>query len=176
MSLAGEGETSSEGSAPAPRSRLVDAISRTTPPDGLTWRGYLVQLLQIASSIEHALMVQYLFAAYSLGGEHVKEEGDRKMVAGWRNLILSVAKEEMGHLLTVQNVLCLLGAPVELTRENHPWHSDFYPFEFRLERLTMESLTRYLHAEMHDVEVGNTSFKRFLEIIYPMPNPKDLAD
>jgi hypothetical protein len=142
----------------------------------MTWRGYLVQLLQIASSIEHALMVQYLFAAYSLGGEHVKNEGDRQMVARWRNLILSVAKEEMGHLLTVQNVLCLLGAPVELTRENHPWHSDFYPFEFRLERLTMESLNRYLHAEMHDVEVLDTPSKLFLQKLYPMPDPTDLVD
>src|SRR5664279_1535676 len=42
------------------------------PPDkgmprhrGLTWHGYLVQLLHIASSIEHALMIQYLYAAYS---------------------------------------------------------------------------------------------------------------
>src|SRR5215472_18062071 len=74
-------------------------------PDGFTWHGYLVQLLHIASSIEHALMVQYLFAAYSLD-DGVENSEFREKVVLWRNLILSIAKEEMGHLLTVQNVLC----------------------------------------------------------------------
>jgi hypothetical protein len=117
------------------------------PPAGLTWHGYLVQLLHIASSIEHALMVQYLFAAYSLN-DGVESSEFRKKVVLWRNLILSIAKEEMGHLLTVQNVLCLLGGPVELVRENFPWDSEFYPFEFRLERLTVGCLACYLYAEM----------------------------
>lgn len=117
------------------------------PPAGLTWHGYLVQLLHIASSIEHALMVQYLFAAYSLN-DSVENNEFRKKVVLWRNLILSIAKEEMGHLLTVQNVLCLLGGPVELVRENFPWDSEFYPFEFRLERLTVGCLACYLYAEM----------------------------
>src|SRR5262249_11589750 len=119
------------------------------PPPGLTWHGYLVQLLHIASSIEHALMVQYLFAAYSLN-DGVEDSEFRKKVILWRNLILSIAKEEMGHLLTVQNVLCLLGGPVELVRENFPWDSEFYPFEFRLERLTVGCLACYLYAEMSD--------------------------
>jgi hypothetical protein len=108
-----------------------------------------VQLLHIASSIEHALMVQYLFAAYSLN-DGVENGEFRKKVVLWRNLILSIAKEEMGHLLTVQNVLCLLGGPVELVRENFPWDSEFYPFEFRLERLTVGCLACYLYAEMSD--------------------------
>lgn len=124
------------------------ALNRDRPPDGLTWRGYLIQLLHIASSIEHSLMVQYLYAAYSLGGKQVTKQSDQEMVSGWQDLMLSVAKEEMGHLLTVQNVLCLLGASVELARENHPWDSDFYPFRFRLERLSMASLSRYIWAEM----------------------------
>src|SRR5258708_15153724 len=95
-------------------------------PDGFTWHGYLVQLLHIASSIEHALMVQYLFAAYSLDDENPKLTPDeRKKVAGWRNLVLSVAKEEMGHLLTVQNVLCLLRAQLQLLRENYPFDIAF---------------------------------------------------
>jgi rubrerythrin len=93
-------------SAPTALAASARASHAQRLPDGLTWHGYLIQLLHIASEIEHALMVQYLYAAYSLDDEHPRE---RKKVAQWRSLLLSVAKEEMGHLLTVQNVLCLLG-------------------------------------------------------------------
>jgi len=126
-----------------------DANDWSLPP-GLTWHGYLVQLLHIASSIEHALLVQYLYAAYSLGSENGLRPDDWSKVNVWRNLILSIAKEEMGHLLTVQNVLCLLGGQMELVRENYPWDSNFYPFEFHLERLTAGSLALYIYAEMGD--------------------------
>ena len=116
-------------------------------PPGLTWRGYLVQLLHIASSIEHALMVQYLYAAYSLDPNKGKDGTEQQKIADWKNLILSVAKEEMGHLLTVQNVLCLLGGPVELIRDDFPWDSGIQPFDFHLERLTAASLASYVAAE-----------------------------
>ncbi len=116
-------------------------------PAGLTWLAYLVQLLHIASSIEHALMVQYLFAAYSLDPSRGRDESEKRKIANWKDLILSVAKEEMGHLLTVQNVLCLLGGPVELVREDFPWDSDVQPFEFHLRRLTGASLALYVAAE-----------------------------
>src|SRR5215203_878885 len=38
-----------------------------TKPDELTWWDWTVFLLHTAAEIEHALMVQYLYAAYSLG-------------------------------------------------------------------------------------------------------------
>ena len=34
----------------------------------------------------------------------------------------------MGHLLTVQNLLVLLGAPISFDREMMPWDHEFYPF------------------------------------------------
>ncbi len=76
-------------------------------------RDYLVMMLTSGAEIEHALMVQYLYAAYSINGDQASDE-DQAMVEGWRASILSVAREEMGHLLTVQNVLVLLGAPINL--------------------------------------------------------------
>ena len=54
-------------------------------------------------------MIQYLYAAYSLGGPQVPEK-HRDMVRRWREVILGIAKEEMGHLISVQNVLKLIGA------------------------------------------------------------------
>jgi hypothetical protein len=105
-------------------------------------------LLHIGAEIEHGLMVQYLYAAYSLGGEQIPDKKHRDMVQEWQDSILAVAKEEMGHLLTVQNVLTLLGAPINLDRENFPWDIQYYPFKFNLEPLTLKSLSHYVFAEM----------------------------
>ena len=41
------------------------------PPPEFTFREYSVFLLTIGAQIEHSLMVQYLYAAWSLGGSQV---------------------------------------------------------------------------------------------------------
>lgn len=105
-------------------------------------------LLHVAAEIEHGLMVQYLYAAYSLGGPDVTGPERRALVKTWQTHLITVAKEEMGHLLTVQNILCLLGAPINLGREDYPWDVPFYPFAFSLEKLSRSSLACYVHAEM----------------------------
>jgi hypothetical protein len=118
-----------------------------TKPDDMTWRDFVIRLLHVGAELEHGLMVQYLYAAYSLGGDHLSEE-DQKEVRDWQDLILTVAREEMGHLLTVQNILCLLGGPVTFERENFPWDGPFYPFPFQCEPLSRNSLAAYVFAEM----------------------------
>lgn len=115
-------------------------------PAELMERDYLIMLLHLAAELEQALMVQYLYAAYSLGGEQAQQHEAK--VQEWRNAILGVAKEEMGHLLTVQNVLCLLGGPISFEREDYPWDTPYYPFVFCLEKLTLKSLAKYVFAEM----------------------------
>jgi hypothetical protein len=123
-------------------------------PD-MSWRDHLVMMLTSGAEIEHALMVQYLFAAYSINGDQESEE-HRAMVEGWRTSILTVAKEEMGHLLTVQNVLVLLGAPINLGREMMPWDHVFYPFKFSLEALSKQRLQCFIYAEMPRLEDAET--------------------
>jgi len=115
-------------------------------PAELTWRDYLIMLLHIAAELEQALMVEYLYAAYSLGGDESRKHDAQ--VQEWRTAILGVAKEEMGHLLTVQNLLCLLGGPISFDREDYPWDTPYYPFEFCLEPLTLRSVAKYVFAEM----------------------------
>jgi hypothetical protein len=114
---------------------------------------YAIFLLHVDAGIEHALMVQYLFAAYSLGGPQVPAE-HREMVERWQESILGIAKEEMGHLITVQNVLRLLGGPLNLDREDFPYDAAFYPFDFTFERLTLDSLAKYIYAEMPEDWTG----------------------
>ncbi|MCY1073208.1 ferritin-like domain-containing protein [Archangium lansingense] len=133
----------------AVEARGVKPLIRTEPvlPPEFSWHDYAVLLLHIAAEVEHALMVQYLYAAYSLGGPQVPPK-HRDRVRHWQEVVLGIAKEEMGHLITVQNVLRLIGGPLNLDREDYPWGNDFYPFEFTLEPLTKDSLARYIFAEM----------------------------
>ena len=115
------------------------------PPE-FSGRDYAIFLLRIAAEVEHSLMAQYLFAAYTLGGPDVPDalEDD---VRAWQETILGVAKEEMGHLITVQNLLTVLGAARQFDRDDYPNVSPLYPFGFRLEPLSLESLAAYVCAE-----------------------------
>ncbi len=127
------------------RSLQVRSDSVVIPPE-LGPRDYVSYLLTIDAEIEHALMDQYLYAAYSLGGPQVPLDR-QDMVAGWQRTILGIAREEMGHLISVQNVLRLIGAPLALLREDSPWDSPFYPFPFRLEPASTNTVARYVFAE-----------------------------
>jgi Ferritin-like len=121
------------------------------PP--LAPRDELVFLLHTAAEIEHALLVEYLYAAYSLhssadiAADDPMKADHGKLVDSWRATIVNIAKEEMGHLMTIQNLLLLVGAPLNFEREAMPFKSEFYPFHFRLEPLTRASLAKYVLAE-----------------------------
>ena len=114
---------------------------------GITWRDYLIMLLHIASEVEHGLMVQYLYAAYSLGRPGMTP-CEAKDAADWQRSILNVAKEEMGHLLTVQNVLALLGAPPNFNRAETPFDTALSPIPFILKPLTRDVVASFTFAEM----------------------------
>jgi hypothetical protein len=133
---------------PAPRAARKGLAAAAEPqlPDELSWHDYAVFLLHVAAEVEHALMVQYLYAAYSLGGASLGGE-KHEDARHWREVILGIAKEEMGHLITVQNILRLIGGPLHLEREDYPFRSDFYPFYFKLEPATKDSLAKYVVAE-----------------------------
>lgn len=110
-------------------------------------------LLESAAEVEHALMVQYLYAAYSLkSSDEVQDFAqqvalDETSPDSWPQLLLGIAREEMGHLMTVQNLLLLLGLPPNLEREDFPPHKDLYPFSLHLEPLSQRSLAKYVVAE-----------------------------
>jgi hypothetical protein len=123
-----------------------------TKPDELTWWDWTVFLLHTAAEIEHALLVQYLYAAYSLAaggflGPSVPRDAATQ-VNTWRGTIVEIAREEMAHLLTVQNLLRFIGGPLTLEREDFPFLSPLYPFPLKLEPLTRTSLAKYVAAEM----------------------------
>ena len=57
-------------------------------PREISWRDYAVYLLHVAAEIEHSLMVQYLYAAYSLGGPGFQVDRAR-----FDTLIMNAAKK-----------------------------------------------------------------------------------
>jgi len=108
-------------------------------------------LLRVAAEVEGALMVQYLYAAYSiLPGVTVTAPPIPASINSddWYDLIRDIAKQEMGHLVTVQNLLLSLGEAPHLDRENFPWlNSDLYPFPFHLQVLGLDTLAKNVTAE-----------------------------
>jgi hypothetical protein len=107
-----------------------------------------VFLLHTGAEIEDALLVQYLYAAYSLKSRDEVPEEHAAKVRAWKRTLLEIAREEMGHLITVQNLLRLIGGPLNFEREDYPFRSQLYPFPFRLEPLSKGSLSKYVVAEM----------------------------
>src|SRR5688572_6792282 len=134
------------GMAPPATAGMEEELRPVSDPR-LAPRDEVVFLLHTAAEVEHALLVQYLYAAFSLGGPAVPAD-KVGLVAGWRNDLRRIAMEEMAHLASVQNLLRLLGGPLNFEREDYPFLSNFYPFHFKLERLSKTSLAKYIFAEM----------------------------
>ena len=125
-------------------------------PD-MTWRDHLLMLLSFGATVEHCLMVQYLYAAYSLRTDE-PDKKRREIIERWRASILAVAKEEMGHLLTVQNLRLLLGSTVEIGRDSSPWARRYYPYPFTLEPVSLLSLSCFVYAEAPPLTASKADF------------------
>jgi hypothetical protein len=104
----------------------------------------LIRLLKEASEIEHSLMIQYLFAAYSLKPKYKALVGPPQPSSDG---LLGIAIQEMQHLAVVNELLVALGNGPNLERQDFPHEPDIYPFPLSLERLTRSSLARYTYVE-----------------------------
>jgi hypothetical protein len=104
----------------------------------------LVRLLREASEIEHALLVQYLYGAYSLKPQYAGIRG-----FGFPNPhdLIGVAIQEMQHLEKVNRMLGALGAAPNLVRQDFPYEPDIYPFPLNLEPLSRETAAKYAYTE-----------------------------
>lgn len=126
--------------------RAAAAADGTEPTHDplLAPRDEAVFLLTAAAEVEHALMVQYLYAAYSVRAPRATPPHELDRI---QDLLFQIAREEMAHLATVQNLLHLIGGPLNFNREHSPYASEIYPFRFKLEPLTLDSLAKYVIAE-----------------------------
>jgi hypothetical protein len=114
-------------------------------------REALIYMICEAAELEHGLMCEYLFAAFSLKDdvdEGVSED-QLSAIRRWRTTILGVAAEEMLHLALTANMLTALGASPHLSRPNLPQPARHYPGSVRLVLLPFgeQALRHFLYLE-----------------------------
>lgn len=91
-------------------------------------RKELTYLLCQAAELEHGVMCQYLYAAFSLKTEaDGLSPADAAQVEGWRRVILRIAGEEMLHWAVVQNLLSAVGSAPYVGRPHLPHQAKGYP-------------------------------------------------
>ncbi|HEX8493070.1 MAG TPA: ferritin-like domain-containing protein [Pyrinomonadaceae bacterium] len=128
-------------------------------------------LLNAVSEVEHALLVQYLYAAYS-----IRAAGAPLAVRQRQKQLIKTAVEEMGHLITAQNLLLSIGASIYLNRDE----TDFgkksagnFPFPIRFEPLSLESLAKYVTAESPSPEtIQDAALRARVEPIFQRAEQK----
>ncbi|HET9613767.1 MAG TPA: ferritin-like protein [Candidatus Limnocylindrales bacterium] len=126
--------------APKPQGPLAHVLDVRRGPDdaatgGLEHREALIYTLGKAAELEHLVMLQYLFAAFSLkqkASEGLSAE-TAAAVARWRKTLFEISEQEMLHLALVQNLLTAVGAAPRLTRPNFPMPAYAYPAGVRIE-------------------------------------------
>ncbi|MFI9011456.1 ferritin-like domain-containing protein [Actinosynnema sp. NPDC053489] len=148
--------------------RPVAAATSWTPP--ITTRAELVTALRQAVTLELAVMLQYLYAAYSVptygvGAEWVREgrwtaeqlelacgDGGQTLHTGIRGGLLGVAREEMAHYLVVNNVLMAVGEPFHVPEVDFTTINTRLPLpvDFALEPLHLGSVQRFIAIEEPD--------------------------
>jgi Ferritin-like len=105
-------------------------------------------LLETAAEVEHALIVQYLYAAFSLKrSQEVADPAQQSALEHWVGELRSIARQEMGHLMTAQNLLLAIRLRPNLEREDFPPRKELYPFKLHLEPLSQRSLAKYVATE-----------------------------
>ena len=108
---------------------LKEQPAAMEPPIIVEHREQLIYLLREAAELEHTILCEYLFAAFTL--KQRLDEGltpaQLEAIDRWRKVILTVAKQEMLHLTLVQNLLTAIGAAPHLSRPNLPTAAKHFP-------------------------------------------------
>src|SRR6516164_3167108 len=144
-------------SRPGGQGRLAEVLASrggTAAPESpfvIEHREALIYMLCEAAELEHGIMCQYLFAAFSL--KQREDEGltseQLAAVTRWRKAISHVATEEMLHLALVHNLLSAIGAAPHFGRPNLPAPAHHYPagVNLTLVRFGEQALQHFIFLE-----------------------------
>ncbi|MEU4999136.1 ferritin-like domain-containing protein [Streptomyces sp. NPDC021622] len=173
-----------------PQTRLLlkylraDESGRAAPPafvparareGAITTRQQLYDGLREAATIELAVMMQYLYAAWSIplyeaGREYVRRgewseeqfrlacgDGGETLSNGMRGSLLHVAREEMIHFLVINNIITAMGQPFHLPAIDFATVNSGLrlPLGLCLEGFGLSSLQRFIELEQpHSLRRG----------------------
>jgi hypothetical protein len=127
-------------------------------------REELINNLTEAAELEHGLLCQYLFAAFSMK-KHPTDGitwSQAERIRAWEGSILEVAREEMAHLGTVSNMLTAVGGAPQFRRSNFPQPARYFPvpsdagvthLEFSLQRFSLSAVERFVRFEAPEPEL-----------------------
>jgi CDGSH-type Zn-finger protein/truncated hemoglobin YjbI len=122
----------SEDQAGGRLAQVIATRGGLAPPEAplvIEHREALYYMLCEAAELEHGIMCQYLYAAFSL--KQSEDEGlspeEAQAVQRWRKRISHVATQEMLHLSLVHNLLSAIGGAPHLSRPNFPHPASHYP-------------------------------------------------
>jgi hypothetical protein len=143
-------------------------------------RSPLIYMICAAAELEHALMCEYLFAAFSL--KRSVDEGltpdQLAAVERWRSTILGVARQEMLHLAITCNLLTSIGVSPHLSRPNLPQPARHYPSGVRLELLPFgeQALRHFLFLERPEgMDLNDAEGLAALENAVPVMGAEEIA-
>src|SRR5438128_1676410 len=128
-----------------------NVVAQPEPEIVIEHRKELTYLLCQAAEVEHGLMCQYLYAAFSLKtapGPGLRED-QLEAVERWRSEILHIAAEEMLHWALVQNLLTAVGSAPYVSRPHMPHQAKGYPLGVQLRLLAFgeASLQHFIYLE-----------------------------
>ena len=133
--------------------RSVDIENTVSLPDSdILDRNAVISALIDLATVEHGLMIEYLYAYYSLDTQAFDEDSDaRARVNSAAGTILSISIDEMRHFRWVNEMLLLLGATAELGRFNELPDADndgrVIEHTFSLESLSPDRLQWFITVE-----------------------------
>jgi len=143
-------------------------------------REALIYMLCEAAELEHGIMCQYLFAAFSLkqsAGEGLTE-AELEAVTRWRKQISHVATQEMLHLALVHNLLSAIGAAPHLARPNFPAPASHYPAGVQLTLLPFgeEALQHFMFLERPEgMDLADAGGLEAIGRANPVVNERDIV-
>lgn len=111
----------------------------------------LAYVLSEASTLEHMIMCEYLFAAFSMKrstSEGISAE-ELEAVKRWERVVTGVAIQEMGHLALVNNMLVSIGVAPFFQHPNFPQPSKYFSPNVRLALVPFgeRALRHFLYLE-----------------------------
>ena len=169
----------SENQAGGRLAQVIATRGGLAPPEAplvIEHREALYYMLCEAAELEHGIMCQYLYAAFSL--KQSEAEGlspeEAEAVQRWRKRISHVATQEMLHLSLVQNLLAAIGGAPHLSRPNFPHPASHYPAGVHLALLPFgePALQHFMFLErpegmdINDAE-GMAAFGRAIPAMQP---------
>src|SRR5262245_19536835 len=133
-----------------------------------------------AAELEHGIMCQYLFAAFSLkqsAGEGLTE-AELAAVIRWRKQVSHVATQEMLHLALVHNLLSAIGAAPHLARPNLPAPASHYPAGVHLALIPFgeQALRHFMFLERPEgMDLADADGLAAMDRAAPLVNRRDIV-